>query len=317
MFVINANDPKNTTNYMLADPWYPDLDSILMWGCPMADFSSLISIVWGTAANPFIFTPSDIAVVDTVNTYPINMYCPRINKESLYSWNSVRTPLWWITDYRQYRPDIWLRDKNLKSTSSTNKTTQKFQFWYNIAVKWLTAWQVVWEKIYTPIMLWWQYSVNTSYLWNSYWYVGYSSDAAYYANPIEINFKLLHQDWTTTSIATTVPTRLFGLYRTDTDPLTVQISSDWATSSMSIETIWASISNSTFGFTAFEWSYDWTWQVAQAWDMLVAEIRLNLALKTGGTNSDNNCAVWVYWGWTNNNNMRDVYWFRPFQVSIR
>lgn len=31
MLVINANNNQDTTNYMLADPQYPDVNQILMW----------------------------------------------------------------------------------------------------------------------------------------------------------------------------------------------------------------------------------------------------------------------------------------------
>lgn len=312
MLVINANNQLNTTNYMLAEPWYPDLNSILIYGCPDAKLDNVARVDGGNNSGGTVeITPNDITVVDMVAwTYPINMYSPKVNKEALYSWNSIRTKTFWASDYREFYCDYWYIGRNVKGTTSANYY-KSFKIWYNIAVKWLSSWQIVGEKIYAPMLLCWRPSDA------SYW-VFWSTDANWVnPNPVQITFKLLHTDWTTTTITT------------------IDLQEIWdTTQAFSFDSsvggyVWGALSNcrcfTQYSATAdlsqarFEGRYDGTWQTAQDWDYLVAEVRLNMywaPLRSWAT-QNHTFKFGIYWGWANNNSMRDIYWFRPFQVSIR
>lgn len=313
MLVINANNQQNTTNYMLADPWYPDIDSILMYGCPNTWLDNIVNI-----DNDEEITPNDITVVDIIwGTYPINMYCPKINREALFSWQSIRTSITTLSAYNEYYPDLWFINK-LERKTVNNANHYRFQYWYNIAVKWLQAWQVVGEKIYAPLLLGVNNTSNNINFCGLYYNL--ESWTNFYSDNIAtVTFKLLHSDGTTTTIASVIPYILSHNLST----LAGTISNSTAITSDGTEfngSVYSNTTASQFWYIRLEGRYDWTWQTAQAWDMLVAEVRINGAFSSrnsGATTASYYYSGWVYGGWANNNSMRDVYWFRPFQVSIR
>lgn len=326
MLVINANNTQDITNSFLWIWWYPDLNSILMRGCPNYTITPTSSKGrnFGGAYSR-IYWPDDIQIVKTVWTYKINMFSHRANKQMLYSWQSFQTPAI-ASDNLQYLPDFWFFHSQAWTNINTWNIFQKLELWYNLAVEWLKAGQVVWEKIYAPFVMWWNLASVNTFIFDPYkttqgsiWWI-----EKYYASDlVDVTFKLLHTDWTTTTIASipllpkynywqTLSTQNLNAYFSQVTPYawTVNVN-NWT-----VYRLCSRNNDWRISKYCFEWSYDWAWQVAQDGDILVAEVRTHLARLI--------YSVWatkdtfgIFWWWSNNNNMRDFYWFRPFQVSIR
>lgn len=288
MLVINANNQQDTTNYMLAEPWYPDTDSILMWGGPHK-----VRYITGsvTVTGDWI---NDSPIIDTIGTEPINFYCPKFYKSWLRQWNYNRTSLNTNKNWRNIPVDFWVLGV---TTSNANIwCTITWTTWYRIAVKWLQAWQVIWEKIYAPIM-----------------FVGWCGDNRYQyiSGSLTITFWLLHSDWTKTVITTITPTRVGGNFKTSASWRLLSnddVNLNVVFADSMLTAIWAG-------------SYEGVGATASDWDILYADVILwNNPRFWQQCNSS---YIWLasqsgicYWG-TNNNNPWDLNWFRPFQVSIR
>lgn len=276
MLVINSNNQQDTTNYMLADPWYPDVESILMRWWPEVVFYRTIS--WNSSITGQWI--NDSPVIDTIGTEPINFYCPKFYKSWLRQWNTIRTP-YTYTNSMDIMPWFWCV---INSSWNPYKFTISGDTWYRIAVKWLKSWQIIGEHIFAPLLFYSNY-----YDWLTW--------------SVSITFWLLHSDWTKTQIYSSplsyawwAPYQSWKLVWT-TAPWTV-----WWIYSTSLWTL----------------KYDWVWQVAQDWDILYADVIMTWMEQRYW--SSNNWWIWVSWllYWqTNNNNLRDINWFRPFQVSIR
>lgn len=276
MLVINANNQQNTTNYMLADPWYPDLDSILMRGGPQRIQKIVIGSNSVTVDMGWLEWQ---AVVDTIGTEPINYYCPKFYKQGLLWGKVTKTPIYY-TNTTDYLIDYWINWQ----PSSTNYELTTNNYKYRIAVKWLQNWQIIWEKIFAPL-LFSIAGINAS--WRIYNSVNFG-----------IEFWLLHADWTKTVIANIVPTYItWTQENTDT---TTYIVGQTTTQGM-------------YNTALMVGTYNWVWQTAQNGDILYATVDLSGIKWRPWTN----WRVGIFFWGTNNVSPWDLDWFRPFQVSIR
>ena len=272
MLVINSNTQQDTTNYMLSGTWYPDLNSILMWWGPCIIWPN-----WNFTGKWLDTTP----VIDTIGTEKINFYCPKIYQSRLTQWifsytnQPVTTTNGWFVCFWVYHTG-----GGTAITSITWDTT------YRIAVKWLKSWQIIWEKIFAPLL----FAIPLYSSWN-----------AFIKWTITLTFWLLHSDWTTTQIATWSPTYLWWVW----------------TEYESWRIIKPTASYLSLDATAVWWyTYNWTWQQAQDGDILYATVNIaSFKIET----FNNGDRTWgLFFGWTESNNIRDIlHWFRPFQVSIR
>ena len=238
MLVINANNQQDTTNYMLAEPWYPDIDSILMRGGPQR----IDSLSWSSGSSTGdMWGLTWQVVVDTIGTEPINYYCPKFYKQGLLQWNVTKTKIKY-TDVQDYLVDYWF----FSNPSSSNYEITLSNYCYRIAVKWLQAWQVIGEKIFAYLMF---------MLWTS------NGNARVYltAQPT-IEFWLLHTDGTKTVIATISPSYVGGT-RPNTD--TTQY------------IIWPSVWQNMYITALMVGSYNGTWQTAQNGDILYATVDIS------------------------------------------
>lgn len=174
MLVINANNQQDTTNCMLTDPQYPDVNQILMYWGPVCQ-ASWDSAGWRVPTFP---------ILKTIWTTNINYFCPKIYRQGLLEWNFSRV------DYRSVAPDIWRITWG--STSGLAESNGIWLYEYIIAVNWLKAGQIIWEHIIAPIAY---VSTNRT--------IKFTSSDDMFA----LDFFLLHTDWTTTNITTlTTPT---------------------------------------------------------------------------------------------------------------
>lgn len=277
MLVINANNQQDTTNYMLADPWYPDTDSILMWGWP--DVVRFRSINWGASITGDWI--NDSPVIDTIGTEPINYYCPKFYKSWLRQWQIIKTT-YTFTNPAEILPSFWCF---VISSGNPYALTISGDTWYRIAVKWLKAGQIVWEKIFAPLLF-------------------YTSIPSYALDwTVSITFWLLHSDWTKTQICSSQCS-----YAWWTAPF-----SSWKLISAIQSWLWWYYVTSLWTLT-----YNWTWQTAQDNDILYADVIINwMSTRYWNNNSWWVGVAWILYWQTNNNNLWDLNWFRPFQVSIR
>lgn len=260
MLVINANNQQDTTNFMLNDPQYPDTNQILMYWGPVAQGN-------GTYANLRVPT---LPILDTVGSTNINYFCPRIYKQWLLQWNFART------DFTNVKVDLWRVSPSWGSSGTL--TNGIWSFDYIIAVNWLKSWQVIWEHIMAPLCF---LSTNVDITFASA------------GDMMQLDFFLLHTDWTTTSIATLnnpIKTSWYWSLHTSTEWIVY-----WGT------------------YTIFTFKYDWTWQTAQDNDILCCKVHF-WAMKQKWYGAGN---YWIYYWSTNNNCISNIDWFRPFQVSIR
>lgn len=278
MLVINANNQQDTTNYMLTDQGYPDLDSILMRGGPQ-----LVKQIIGNTTETWQGI-NDSPVIDTIGTEPINFYCPKFYKSGLRQGNISRTSFYLDgSNWFNIPIDFWSR--------TTANSSYYYQVTgdtgYRIAVKWLWQGQIVGEKIYAPLMF------VHAHIWPSSWYI---------QGTLSITFWLLHSDGTKTTIATITPTRVGGTEPYDSSYLLK--SGTWQYQAI-ITALRAG-------------SYNGTWQTAQDGDILYADViisGLKIMAQSSSTNVWMGGGI-CFWG-TNNNSIWDLNWFRPFQVSIR
>lgn len=310
MLVINANNQQDTTNYMLAEPWYPDLNSILMFGSPTKVATSGASWVnW--SAGWITWGPSIFNTLETAWTDRINYFCPKINKEALYSWNQLRNPITNLSAYT-YMPDVWY----VWTATALGWYPKKLSIQYNIAVKGLMAWQIVWEKIIVPLYignltkwgtdatLW--YFTDTDY----YWY-----NATYW--PVFVKFWLYNPTDGKRDITTVKLNVLNGQSNTSYSENIQYVSLSWTSDTKSMNCIlWNQPAMWTY---RFYWTYSGSWIATKDDDILIAQVNANLCYRIPSSGNAANCqmSMWIFAGWTNNNSMRDIYWFRPFQVSIR
>lgn len=275
MLVINSNNQQDTINYMLTDPWYPDIDSILMRGWPQIDkyITANTTVTWQWI--------NDSTIIDTIWTEPINFYCPKLYKSGLRQWNLLRSTMK-LSSWFDIPIDFGAR---IISTSAISYTVSG-DTWYRIAIKWLSQWQVIWEKIYAPIM-----------------FVCSHNNVAYIQGTLTITFGLLHSDWTKTTIATITPSRVW-----------------WTDGYVSWNLLksWSWNYPDVLSTSIRAWNYDWTWQTAQNGDILFADVIINW-MKIYSQSSSTYMWQWcgICFGWTNNNSIWDWNGFRPFQVSIR
>lgn len=184
MLVINANNQQDTTNFMLADPQYPDLNQILMRGWPRRVYT-----MWNATAT----TAVSFATIDTVAWTNIHFYCPKINKYQLWLVQSPATSEW--ADRSDVMPDIWVIRVAGWSWQAT--CTISSNIIYNIAVSWLPGWKIIGENIYVP------YLFHTSTNWDIVW------------TWMSVKFSLLHKDWTSTEITTVNLSRQGGTATTN------------------------------------------------------------------------------------------------------
>ena len=175
MLVINANNNQDTTNYMLADPQYPDVNQILMRWWPW--YNEIYTISSDETLSSY-----NVPVIDTIGTTAINYYCPKIYKQWLLQWNRKTTDR--LTASWYILPDLWYMLQ--KSNAWYKLLVNDGVFKYTIAVKWLKSWQIVWENIIAPLwrVSWPHNSINYTSKWT-----------------FHIEFALLHSDWTITTIA--------------------------------------------------------------------------------------------------------------------
>jgi len=296
MLVINANNQQNVTNYMLSDPWYPDFDAILMWWWPICYKSIPYST---TQSSPWVFeqTPDNLPIIETIWTRKINHYCERYYKEQMFSSHKSKTPKSPATN-ETYTPDMWFC--LLPSQSANPYIRMKVE--YNIAVKWLKSWQIVWEKIYAPMMFWMWKTYNNPWLW-----MYHKQNAASYNAP-KIIFLLVHSDWTETTIATLYPEARFcdNSIWTSTFNVAMPVSS-------TPFTLWVAFLDA---------KHSWQWVVAQDGDILVANVSYavnNNAITQilSAIESWKIITFWQYYWEPWNLPSSDLCWFKPFQVSIR
>lgn len=265
MLVINSNNQQDTTNFMLADPQYPDVNQILMRGWPK----------WVYSATGNVTMTVSFPVLETINGIDIHHFCQKIYKYNLWLINSSRTHEWYTT-VAEVQPDIWLCGQLWWSWNYT-VTVSGWHIIYTIAVSWLKEWHIVWENIFAPLLFFnWQNMANNWIVWTG----------------VSVDFKLLHKDGTNTNITT------------------ISLSRQWWTASADIcNTRFTNVYNTAYWF----WSYHWQWQETQNDDILIATVDMSIT-------SFMQALQWCSCGLLHsgaNPNMRDLYGFRPFQVSIR
>lgn len=174
------------------------------------DYKNNILIKWNWQTVPsasgnvtVVYDPEDLTVVDTKYTQAINSLWSKLRVDWMYWGNE------WV--------DVWSNTPLQQTLTGTpywapNSTTT-FRFWTNFT---LPAGKIVWKKI----------------KWFSYYNI---SDISYFTVTMQYSVKLLHSNWTYTTLATF-------------DPVVA-----WGTNKEMLE-------------------YTWAWETTQEGDILIWEI---------------------------------------------